>query len=186
MLATSHQHTPHSSRRGPVFFDLHLLLRPCSCPQAVPDPDTAQVLPIMLATKLLPEMEAQNEAHLEAHRASAGGASLEAQYSSLQVFRSPTIPVFCWKSLLHQGEIQYSSLQVAPLPSSSAKTWQMGRLRRRHKCVGSQKGSRTAVKVDMPTTAAKADMLRAAAKAGVPTTAAFRSVSCAACLSRER
>lgn len=53
----------------------------------VVDPDTARVLPIMLATKLLPEMEAREAAALASHREAAGGASAEAQYDSLSVSR---------------------------------------------------------------------------------------------------
>ncbi len=53
----------------------------------VVDPDTARVLPIMLATKLLPEMEAREAAALALHREAAGGASAEAQYDRLSVSR---------------------------------------------------------------------------------------------------
>lgn len=53
----------------------------------VVDPDSARVLPIMLATKLLPEMEAADADALAAHRTAAAGASVEAQYDALLVSR---------------------------------------------------------------------------------------------------
>ena len=60
--------------------------------QAV-DAESVRVLPIILATKLLPEMEAADAAALAAHRVAAGGASAEAQYGALLV-RSKGCP-FC-------------------------------------------------------------------------------------------
>ena len=49
------------------------------------DADLARVLPVMLATKLLPEMEAADGAALDAHAAEAGSGSAEAQYDALLV-----------------------------------------------------------------------------------------------------
>ncbi len=49
------------------------------------DPPVARVLPIMLATRLVPEMEAQQAAHLAAHREGAGAAPVETQYYRLVV-----------------------------------------------------------------------------------------------------
>lgn len=53
-------------------------------PKAVDqDPAAARVLPIMLATKLVPDLECRRAAHLDAHRRQAGNASASAQYDSL-------------------------------------------------------------------------------------------------------
>jgi hypothetical protein len=85
-------------------------LEPCN-PQAV-DAESARVLPIILATKLLPEMEAADAAALAAHRAAAAGASAEAQYGALLV-RPKGVPFPEWnvKGLL-LADAQYGALLV--------------------------------------------------------------------------
>lgn len=49
------------------------------------NPDTARVLPIMLATKLVPDLEARRQAHLDAYRRQAASASSSVQYDTLLV-----------------------------------------------------------------------------------------------------
>ena len=53
-------------------------------PRAV-SASNAAALPIMLATRALPEMEAEQAALLAAHRAAAGAAPLGAQYEATGV-----------------------------------------------------------------------------------------------------
>lgn len=54
------------------------------CTQAVNAANAAQ-LPLLLATRALPEMEAQDRALLGAHRAAAGQQPVGAQYEALGV-----------------------------------------------------------------------------------------------------
>lgn len=71
------------------FQHLHSQLRPIAKhyiahPRAVEqDPSASQILPIMLATKLLPDLESSRAAHLEAHFRQAGTASASVHYDSL-------------------------------------------------------------------------------------------------------
>lgn len=54
------------------------------------NPETARVLPIMLATKLVPDLESRRQAHLDAHCRQAASASSSVQYDTLLVsFASP-------------------------------------------------------------------------------------------------
>lgn len=54
------------------------------------DAAMARVLPIMLATRVVPDMEEVQTAHLAAHRQAAGAAPVDAQYYRL-VVRSYTL-----------------------------------------------------------------------------------------------